>query len=119
MNETIIRNKIKVLAHRSRLAKWLAVFTGIEECGYVKETCFVWLKQKRTPEHRFEKIGKLVQVTTYVEPNKIKKLTGVKTREFLFWITLGEIYVDDPPIGKITFKTPIELSRSFQVSAFP
>ncbi|KAE8720928.1 putative Aproteint domain-containing protein [Hibiscus syriacus] len=72
--------------------------------------------------HKFEKIGKLVsyatEVTAVVEKNKIKKLTGVKTKELLVWITLSDIYVDDPPTGKITFQTPAGLHRSFPVSAF-
>ncbi|CBI39617.3 unnamed protein product, partial [Vitis vinifera] len=58
------------------------------------------------------------EITAYVEQNKIKKLTGVKTKELLLWITLSDIYVDDPPTGKITFKTPAGLFRSFPVSAF-
>ncbi|KAF5952177.1 hypothetical protein HYC85_010121 [Camellia sinensis] len=58
------------------------------------------------------------EVTAYVEPNKIKKLTGVKTKELLLWITLSDIYVDDPPTGKITFQIPAGLSRTFPVSAF-
>ncbi|KAL2536918.1 hypothetical protein Fot_18309 [Forsythia ovata] len=118
----ICQVKSKFLLTEVGLPNGLLPLQDIEECGYVKETGFVWLKQKRTTEHKFEKIGKLVQyapeVTAYVEPNKIKKLTGVKTREFLFWITLSEIYVDHPPTGKITFKTPTGLSRSFPVSAF-
>ncbi|CAI9768907.1 unnamed protein product [Fraxinus pennsylvanica] len=65
---------------------------------------------------------KLVQyeteITAYVEPNKIKKLTGVKTKELFIWITLSDIYVNDPPNGKITFKTPTGLSRCFPVEAF-
>ncbi|KAL2511784.1 hypothetical protein Adt_17384 [Abeliophyllum distichum] len=118
----ICQVKSKFLLTEVGLPNGLLPLQDIEECGYVKETGFVWLKQKRMTEHRFEKIGKLVQyapeVTAYVEPNKIKKLTGVKTREFLFWITLSEIYVDDPPTGNIAFKTPTGLSRSFPVSAF-
>ena len=92
----------------------------IEECGYVKETGHVWLKQKKSINHKFEKIGKPViyatEVTAVVEKNKIKKLTGVKTKELLVWVTLCDIYVDDPPTGKITFKTPTGLSRTFPVS---
>ncbi|XP_014492983.1 uncharacterized protein LOC106755354 [Vigna radiata var. radiata] len=42
----------------------------------------------------------------HVEKGKISKLTGVKTKEILLWITLSDIYVDDPLIGKITFKPP-------------
>ena len=94
----------------------------IEECGIIRETGFVWLKQKKSYTHKFEKIGKLVsyapEVTAIVEKGKIKKLTGVKTKELLVWVQLSDIYVDDPPTGKITFKTPAGLFRTFPVSAF-
>ncbi|KAM0989304.1 hypothetical protein ACFX11_013277 [Malus domestica] len=68
------------------------------------------LKQKKSYTHKFEKIGKLViyapEVTAIVEKGKIKKLTGVKTKELLVWVQLSSIYVDDPQTGKVTFKTP-------------
>ncbi|KAF8394706.1 hypothetical protein HHK36_020923 [Tetracentron sinense] len=120
--DEICKEKSKFLLTEVGLPNGLLPLEDIEECGYVKETGFVWLKQKKKIDHKFEKIGKLVsyaaEVTAYVEPNKIKKLSGVKVKEFLIWITLSEIYVDDPPTGKITFKTPAGLSRTFPVSAF-
>ncbi|KAE8711550.1 hypothetical protein F3Y22_tig00110287pilonHSYRG00071 [Hibiscus syriacus] len=116
------QEKSKFLLEEVGMPRGLLPLRDIEECGYVKETGFVWLKQKKSITHRFDKIGRLVsyanEVTAVVEKNKIKKLTGVKTKEVLVWITLSDIYVDDPPTGKITFKTPAGLSRSFPVSAF-
>ncbi|XP_077219012.1 uncharacterized protein LOC143853163 [Tasmannia lanceolata] len=116
------QEKSKFLLQEVGLPRGLLPLEDIIECGYVKETGFVWLKQKKKKEHTFDKIGRLVSyaplVTAYVEKCKIKKLTGVKTKEFLIWITLSEIYVNDPPTGKITFKTPAGLSRSFPTSAF-
>ncbi|CAA3023406.1 uncharacterized protein LOC111409858 [Olea europaea var. sylvestris] len=118
----ICKVKSKFLLTEVGLPNGLLPLEDIEECGYVKDTGFVWLKQKKKIEHKFKEIGRLVQyateVTAYVEPNKIKKLTGVKAKELLVWITLNEIYVDDPPTGKITFKTPTGLFRTFPVSAF-
>ncbi|MQI72017.1 DUF538 domain-containing protein, partial [Escherichia coli] len=58
------------------------------------------------------------EVTAYVEFGKIKKLTGVKAKELLLWVTLNEICLEDPPTGKLTFKTPTGLFRTFPVSAF-
>ncbi|KAL2468682.1 hypothetical protein Fot_50647 [Forsythia ovata] len=114
--------KSKFLLTEMGLPNGLLPLQDMEECGYVKETGFVWLIQKKKTEHKFEKIDRLVkyatEVTAYVEPNKIKKLTGVKTKELFMWITLSDIYVDDPPTGKITFKTPTGLSRCFPVAAF-
>ncbi|KAK3418735.1 hypothetical protein EUGRSUZ_H03305 [Eucalyptus grandis] len=62
--------------------------------------------------------GDRLRITAQIEHGKIKKLTGVKTKELLVWVTLCDIYLDDPPTGKITFKTPSGLYRSFPVSAF-
>ncbi|KAL2513956.1 hypothetical protein Fot_27927 [Forsythia ovata] len=118
----ICQVKSKFLLTEVLLPNGLLPLEDIEECGYVKDTGFVWLRQKKKTEHKFKEIGRQVQyateVTAYVEPNKIKKLTGVKAKEMLMWLTINEIYVDDPPTGKITFKSPTGLSRSFPVSAF-
>ncbi|XP_061371946.1 uncharacterized protein LOC133314479 [Gastrolobium bilobum] len=114
--------KSKELLKEIALPNGLLPLKDIEECGYDREAGFVWLKQKKSSTHKFEKIGKLVsyapEVTAYVEHGKIKKLTGVKTKELLLWITLCDIFVDNPPTGKITFKTPSGLFRTFPVSAF-
>ncbi|KAH7513517.1 hypothetical protein FEM48_Zijuj12G0208700 [Ziziphus jujuba var. spinosa] len=63
----------------------------IEEAGYVKEVDF---------------------------PNRIRNLTSVKAKEFLIWITLNEIVVNDSSAKLITFKTLAGLSKSFPVSVF-
>ncbi|KAK7284435.1 hypothetical protein RJT34_19181 [Clitoria ternatea] len=114
--------KSKELLKEIALPNGLLPLKDMEECGYDRESGFVWLKQKKNSTHKFEKIGKLVsyapEVTAYVEKGKIKKLSGVKTKELLLWVTLSDIFVDDPPTGKITFKTPAGLFRTFPVSAF-
>ncbi|GAU11429.1 hypothetical protein TSUD_344200 [Trifolium subterraneum] len=120
--DQICQAKSKELLREIVLPNGLLPLKDIIEVGYNRETGFVWLKQKKAITHKFEKIGKLVsyatEVTAQVEKGKIKKLNGVKTKELLIWITLSDIYVDDPPTGKITFKTPAGLSRTFPVSAF-
>ncbi|KAI4304248.1 hypothetical protein MLD38_039789 [Melastoma candidum] len=120
--DDLCQEKSKFLLSEIGLPTGLLPLKDMEECGYVKETGFVWMKQKRPTEHKFKKINRLVsyatEVTAYVEEKKIKKLTGVKTKELLIWITLSNIWVDDPPTGKINFGTPAGLSRSFPVSAF-
>ncbi|XP_028788344.1 uncharacterized protein LOC114744341 [Neltuma alba] len=95
----------------------------IQECGFVKEIGFVWLKLREKKEHRFDNI--LVcfdtEVTAFLEPNKIKNLRGVKARDFLVWFTLIEIYVRDPPPPQgsvITFRSLLGLSTSFPLSLF-
>ncbi|KAK4273383.1 hypothetical protein QN277_021798 [Acacia crassicarpa] len=120
--DEMCQEKSKQLLKEIGLPNGLLPLKDMEECGIVRETGFVWLKQKKSMIHKFDKIGKLVAyetlVTAVVEPGKIKKLNGVKTKELLIWVTLSDIYLDDPPTGKITFKTPAGLFRSFPVSAF-
>ncbi|KAK2364939.1 hypothetical protein P8452_67788 [Trifolium repens] len=114
--------KSKELLEEIALPNGLLPLKDIIEVGYNREIGFVWLKQKKSITHKFEKIGRLVsyatEVTAHVEKGKIKKLNGVKAKELLIWLTLNEIYVDDPPTGKITFKAYSGLSRTFPVSAF-
>lgn len=93
------------------------------ECGYVKETGFVWLKQKEKVEHVFSKIGRKVayspEITAYVESNKIKKVTGVKAKELLLWLTVEAISAADKAAPeKITFRTAAGLYKTFPRSAF-
>lgn len=125
--EEICREKTVSLLTEMGLPNWLLPsFEGINEFGYVNDTGFIWLKQKQRREHKIDEVeGKIViyeaEITAYVEPKRIKKLTGVKAKELFIWITLSEIRVDDndnrPSTGTITFKTPSGLSRSFAIAA--
>ncbi|XP_004135756.2 uncharacterized protein LOC101222618 [Cucumis sativus] len=120
--DELCQEKSKQILKEVGLPNGLLPLKDIEECGILRETGFVWIKQKKSTTHKFEKIGKLVsyanEVTAIVEKNKIKKLTGVKTKELLVWVSLSDIYVDEPPSGKISFQTPTGLFRTFPVSAF-
>ncbi|KAH7660839.1 At5g01610-like protein, partial [Dioscorea alata] len=94
----------------------------IEEFGYSREAGFVWLIQKKKKDHTFKKIKRTVsyapEVMAFVENEKMKKMTGVKTKELMLWLSIVEMYIEDPSLKKITFKTGIGLSDSFPVSAF-
>ncbi|XP_004142271.1 uncharacterized protein LOC101204611 [Cucumis sativus] len=120
--DKISQEKTRLLLKEVGLPNGLLPLKDVIECGYVKETGFVWMKQKKAITHKFNKIGKQVsyakEVTANVEKNKVKNLTGVKAKEVLIWLTLSEIYVDDPPTGNITFKIPTGLSRAYPVNAF-
>ncbi|GAV71674.1 DUF538 domain-containing protein [Cephalotus follicularis] len=116
------REKFMLLLTEIGLPIGLLRVQDIEECGYVRDIGFVWLKHKEKRQcYRFDKLVICydTMVTAYVEHNKIKNLTGVKAKEFLIWINLTEIYVDNTPAaGSITFKTPVGLSKSFPLSLF-
>ncbi|XP_050917373.1 uncharacterized protein LOC127132467 [Lathyrus oleraceus] len=120
--EEICQVKSKELPEDMCLPKDLLPLKDIIEVGHHRETGFVWVKQKNRITHKFEKIGKLIsyatEVTSYVEKGKIKKMSGVKSKELFIWVTLSDIYVDDPPTEKVTFQAPAGLSRTFPVSAF-
>ncbi|PON64904.1 hypothetical protein PanWU01x14_120810 [Parasponia andersonii] len=121
--DEICKEKFTFLLTQIGLPDGLLSLDDIEEGGYVKEIGFVWLKhkKKKKKEHKFDNILVWYDtiVTAYLEPNRIKHLTGVKAKEFLVWISLSEIYVNDISSTKlITFKTPVGLSKSFPVTAF-
>ncbi|GAB2287266.1 hypothetical protein Dimus_021648 [Dionaea muscipula] len=98
--DEICQEKTQLLLREVGLPNGLLPLRDLEECGYVEETGFVWLKQKKKTEHKFDKIGKLVsyatEVTAYVEPYKINQLTGVKVKELLLWISLSNITCSIP-----------------------
>ena len=115
------REKFTLLLQEKGLPNGLLTLQDIQECGYVEDTGFVWLRHKKKRDlYKFEDvvISYDTEITAYFEPNKIKHLTGVKAKEFIFWVTLTEIYVEESPSASITFKTLVGLSRSFPVSAF-
>ncbi|EXB94362.1 hypothetical protein L484_005956 [Morus notabilis] len=140
--DEICKAKFTLLLSQIGFPDGLLTLEDIEEGGYVEDIGFVWLKRKKMmKEHKFENIvrKKMMKkehkfenivvcydavVTAYLEPNRIKNLTGVKAKEFLVWISLSEIYVNNDNHDSayksklITFKTSMGLSKSFPISAF-
>ncbi|KAJ4812507.1 hypothetical protein LUZ62_025073 [Rhynchospora pubera] len=104
------------------LPNGLLPLENIEEFGYNQNAGFIWFIQKKKIEHTFKKIKQVVpyatEVTAFVEKGKLKKITGVKTKELLLWLSVVEVYIEEASKEKITFKTGTGLSDSFDVSAF-
>ncbi|XP_068636185.1 uncharacterized protein [Aristolochia californica] len=94
----------------------------LEECGRVRETGFVWMKLKAPYQHFFTETNTLVsyamEVTAYVEKCKMKKMTGIKSKQLLLWIPITEMSIEDPGSDKIYFKTPMGIGKTFPTSAF-
>ncbi|XP_068664573.1 uncharacterized protein [Aristolochia californica] len=92
------------------------------EVGFVRPTGYMWIAQKKKVEHQFKMINKLVsydaKINGFVEKKRIKKLKGVKAKEFLLWPPVNEITVDNPPSGKIHFKSLAGITKTFPVEAF-
>lgn len=116
------QEKTRLLLEETVLPNGLLPLKDIIECGYVEETGFVWLKQKKKVDHYFAKAGRHVsyaaEVSAIADKGRLKKITGVKAKEMLIWVTLHEICIDDPPTGKLTCKAIGGLSRSFPIEAF-
>jgi hypothetical protein len=92
------------------------------EVGFVRSTGYMWILQKKRVEHNFQIISKLVSydaaINGYVEKNRIKKLKGVKAKELMLWPPVSEITVDNPPTGKIRFKSLAGITRTYPAEAF-
>uniref|UniRef100_A0A0E0LGG8 Uncharacterized protein n=1 Tax=Oryza punctata TaxID=4537 RepID=A0A0E0LGG8_ORYPU len=121
--DAICRKKSIELLEELGLPKGLLPLEDIEEFGYNRVTGFMWLVQKKKKiEHIFKKIKQTVsyanEVTAFTEKGKLKKITGVKTKELLLWLSVVEVYVTDASPDKVTFKTGTGLSDTFDAAAF-
>ncbi|GMI82303.1 hypothetical protein like AT4G24130 [Hibiscus trionum] len=100
----------------------LLPLADVIEVGFVRNTGYMWILQKKKVEHSFKMISKLVsydtEITAYVDKKRIKKLKGIKAKEFVLWPPVNEIIVDDPPTGKIHFKSLAGVTKTFPVDAF-
>ncbi|CAM8940170.1 unnamed protein product [Rhodiola kirilowii] len=121
--EELCKQKSIELLEELHFPKGLLPLDDFVEVGYNRSTGFVWMTQKKAKEHTFKKISKKVsyatEVTAFVEDRKMKKLTGVKSKELLIWIAINDIYIADPSSGKISFENSTTgIARTFPVSAF-
>ncbi|KAH0449673.1 hypothetical protein IEQ34_020365 [Dendrobium chrysotoxum] len=100
----------------------LLPLSDVIEVGFVRETGYIWLTQKNKIEHNFKLASKLVsydrEISGYIEPKRVRKLKGVKAKELLLWPPVNEITVDDPPTGKIHFKSLAGITKTFPAEAF-
>ncbi|KAK4711046.1 hypothetical protein R3W88_005559 [Solanum pinnatisectum] len=100
----------------------LLPLADVIEVGFVKNTGYMWIQQNKNVEHKFKMISKMVSYDTeingYVDKKRIKKLKGVKAKELMLWPPVNEIAVDDPPTGKIQFKSLAGITKTFPVEAF-
>ncbi|KAL1193740.1 hypothetical protein V5N11_014050 [Cardamine amara subsp. amara] len=116
------KQKANEILSNMDLPKGLLPLDNMTEIGFNKSTGYVWIKMKNKVQHRFNAIGRNVsydsEVTAFVENRKMRRLTGIKSKEILLWVTISEIFVNDQDTTKITFANPTGLSRTFPVTAF-
>ena len=82
--EEMYYKKYLELLEEMDLPRGLLPLKDLEESGYVRETGYVWLKQKKSIEYYNKNIKRIIvygtKVTAYVEKHKMKKMTGVKRK---------------------------------------
>ncbi|KAG8081342.1 hypothetical protein GUJ93_ZPchr0007g4086 [Zizania palustris] len=124
IGDDICRKKSIEMLQEVGLPMGLLPLEDIEEFGYNRDTGFMWLLQRRKKkiEHAFKKIKQTVsyagEVTAFVEKGKLKKITGVKTKELLLWLSIVEVYIAEASSEKVTFKSGTGLSKTFDAAAF-
>ena len=122
-DDNICKKKSVEVLEELGLPTGLLPLEDIEEFGYNRDVGFIWLVQKKKKEHTFKKVKQTVsyagEVTAFVEPGKLKKIVGVKTKELFLWLSVVEVYVEKETPGKVTFKTGAAgLSETFDAAAF-
>ncbi|EER96122.1 uncharacterized protein LOC8069153 [Sorghum bicolor] len=122
-DDAMCRKKSVELLEELSLPKGLLPMEDLQEFGYNRATGFMWLVQrKKKVEHTFKKIKQTVsyasEVTAFVEKGKLRKITGVKTKELMLWLSVVEVYVPETSPENVTFKTGTGLSDSFNAAAF-
>uniref|UniRef100_J3MI75 Uncharacterized protein n=1 Tax=Oryza brachyantha TaxID=4533 RepID=J3MI75_ORYBR len=118
--DDICRKKSIELLEELGLPVGLLPLEDIEEFGYNQQTGFLWMVQrkKKKIEHTFKKIKQTVsyagEVTAFAEKGKLKKITGVKTKELMLWISIVEVCATEASPEKVTFKSGAGISKTFE-----
>ncbi|XBH96593.1 hypothetical protein VPH35_086950 [Triticum aestivum] len=110
-DDAVCRKKsVEVLAELG-LPTGLLPLEDMEEFGYNRVAGFMWLVQRKKTEHTFKKVKQTVsyagEVTAFVDPGKLRKITGVKTKELFLWLSVVEVSVVESvtaPEGTHTLK---------------
>ncbi|CAD6221667.1 unnamed protein product [Miscanthus lutarioriparius] len=58
------------------------------------------------------------EVTAFIEKGKLGKITGVKIKELMLWISIVEVYVPEASPEKVTSKSSSGLSKTLDAAAF-
>ncbi|CAH8355498.1 unnamed protein product [Eruca vesicaria subsp. sativa] len=115
-------DKAKELLALFNLPTGLLPLKDMIEVGHNKTKGFVWMKMRSKIEHTFGEIGRKViydtEITAYVENRRLKRLTGVKSKELMIWVPVHDIFIKEKEQEKITFANNTGLSRTYKVSAF-
>eukprot|EP00249_Psilotum_nudum_P037122 c9513_g1_i1 orf=675-1100(-) len=104
------------------LPNGLLPLDDIEEMGYVQETGYFWVKQKTSKKHYFSGMNNYVsyakEVSGYLDGNSLKKLSGVKAKQLLLWVSIVEISQKESNPGYLFFKTPAGIGKWLRAEIF-
>ncbi|CAN1810426.1 hypothetical protein LINPERHAP1_LOCUS25903 [Linum perenne] len=111
------------LLEEFELPHGLLPLEDVIEVGFVRNTGYVWIVQKKKVEHVFKMISKNVsydkEITGFISKKNIKKLKGVKAKELMLWPPVSEIIVGEAAsTGKVHFKSLAGITKTFPVEAF-
>ncbi|KAK8577556.1 hypothetical protein V6N13_027826 [Hibiscus sabdariffa] len=118
---TFCKQKAQEFLDKFRLPKMFMPFNNLVEVGFNPTTGFIWLKQQKPAKYRVKEIGVSSYATEmmgFLEDCQMRKLTGIKSKEMMIWITLSDISIDQTDSSKIIFTTSMKLLKSFPVTAF-
>lgn len=94
----------------------------VEEFGFNRSTGFYWLKQKSKTERKLDKIRTTAyydtQVSGFIQPRRLSKITGVKAKELFLTLTVTEILVGIPSTDKVKFVSSTGIYRTLPIAAF-
>ncbi|XP_058101097.1 uncharacterized protein LOC131245562 [Magnolia sinica] len=115
------KKSIELLEEMS-LPKGILPLDDMIEIGHNRSAGFIWIRQKKKYEHVFRKIGRKVlyeaEITGFIQNRRMWKITGVKTKELLIWVSASEMYIEESAPEKLMVKGPAGLRMNFPVSAF-
>ncbi|KAL8103452.1 hypothetical protein AgCh_027873 [Apium graveolens] len=117
-----IKQKAAELTNNCGLPIGLIPLGEVSEIGHNPTTGFFWTLRRNKLEHLNKKIGKKTtfdtEVTAFLEERRMRKVTGVKSKELMLWVSITDIRIDDPASGKIIFTATAGITKTFPVSAF-
>ncbi|XP_024543856.1 uncharacterized protein LOC112350996 [Selaginella moellendorffii] len=117
--QAVFSKKSMELMDEFGLPSGLLPLTGVEECGIVRETGFIWIVLKKEMEHYFKLAGRRVsfgtEITAVAASGQLKNITGIKAREMMLWVEVKAMEVEQ---RKIRFRALAGITRSFPVDCF-
>jgi hypothetical protein len=96
-DQSLCLDKAKELLALIKLPTGLLPLKDMTEVGYNKTKGFVWMRMRSKIEHTFREIGRRVlydtEITAFVEDRRMRRLTGVKSKELMIWVPVNDIFI--------------------------